>query len=689
MAMDFFEQQERARRKTGRLVFLFAAAVIAIIVLVYLVVAAVLANASGGGDVSIWRVDLLLGVSTAVIAVVALGSLYKLNQLRGGGRVVAESLGGRLLDSGSSDPDERKLLNVVEEMAIASGVPVPPVYLMENERAINAFAAGFSPDDAVIGVTRGCVELLDRDELQGVIAHEFSHVLNGDMRLNIRLIGILHGILVIALIGQVVLRSIMYSGSGRRSRSSNKKGGGGIIAILAIGAALLVIGYVGYFFGGLIKAAVSRQREFLADASAVQFTRYPKGIGGALKKIGGYTLGSNMLSPRASEVSHMFFGQGVKSWLGAVSATHPPLEERIRRIQPDWDGVFAEASVTGRAKEKTARKPAKRPRGPAGIQAVAGLAAMTGAPGETPGASPGAIPGAGTAPGAGVGRGDLGHDTAPVEPALKQLGSLNDRHIAYARDLLNSIPEALTEATRSTFGACAVVYALLLDADQQIASRQLQTLRDLSGGPVAEAADTLRPAIDRMDASARLPLIDMAMPALHGLSPDQYKVFQRCVGHLVGEDKKIDLFEWVLSRVLIRRLAPAFEAGRRKDRRVRFTSLKPVSRPLSVLLSTLARYGQEDAKKVRAAFDAGAAELGLDPGPELLDKSHCGLRQLAQAVETLMQVGPREKRKVVHACAACIVADKRVTVNEGELLRAVAESLGCPMPPLLPGQPVV
>jgi len=671
MAMDFFEQQHRARRKTGRLVLLFVLAVLGIIALTYPAVAFALAALTRDPktQVSLWRPELLVGVSAAVLAVVAMGSLYKLSQLRGGGRVVAESMGGRLVDSGTSDPDQRKLLNVVEEMAIASGVPVPKVYLMENEQVINAFAAGFSPDDAVIGVTRGCIELLDRDELQGVIAHEFSHILNGDMRLNIRLIGILYGILVIALIGQVVLRSMMYSGAGTRSRSSNKKEGGGLIAILAVGVALLVIGYVGYFFGGLIKAAVSRQREFLADASAVQFTRYPKGIGGALKKIGGYTLGSNMLNPRASEVSHMFFGQGVKTWLGAVSATHPPLDERIRRIQPDWDGVFTKVSMTDRAKEKTTRKLAKLSRGQARAQAVAGLAALT-------------------APNGPLG-GSTQQDPRPLEPAIAQIGNLTQRHIAYARDLIDSIPGALTDATRSTFGACTVIYALLLDSDPHIASRQTQALRDLSGGPIARATTSLRQAVDRMDPSAKLPLVDMAMPALHGLSPDQYAVFKQCVSHLVREDKRVDLFEWALSRVLIRRLAPKFEPGRRTDPRVRYYSLKPIRQHLSNLLSTLARYGQEEAPRVRAAFDAGADELGLAPPPELVDESDCGVRQISLAVEALTQVGPRQKRKVIRACAACITADKRVSVAEGECLRAIAEALGCPMPPLLPGQPVV
>jgi len=664
MAMDFFEHQERARRQTGRLVLLFIAAVVGIIALTYPVIAFTVAAISqeipAGGF--IWRPDLFLAVTTGVLAVVALGSLYKLAQLRGGGRVVAESLGGRLVDSSTSDPDERKLLNVVEEMAIASGVPVPPVYMMHDENGINAFAAGFKPEDAVIGVTRGCVQLLDRDELQGVIAHEFSHVLNGDMRLNIRLIGVLHGILVIALIGQIIFRTLLHTGGGRRrSSSSGKKDGGGIIVIIIAAVALIAIGYVGFFFGGLIKAAVSRQREFLADASAVQFTRYPKGIGGALAKIGGYSYGSTVTSPRASEVSHMFFGQGVKSWLGAASATHPPLPERIRRIDPDWDGTFADTAGYVRSRQHDTSDSSDAARGFVHPQPIAALTGLIDAEPATP----------------------------QQENAIDLLGSLTSHHINYAHDLIKSIPDELTHAARSTFSACAVIYALLLDQEASVATRQMDTIRGSVGQPIAEAATKLQPAVNRMDVAARLPLVDLAMPALHELSPDQYNGLKKCVRELVAEDRRIELFEWALSYILIRRLAPTYEPKRRVDPRVRFYSLLPVREHLSVLLTTLARFGHHDQLQVQAAFDAGTAELKLDSTVSLLSESDCGLKQLSHALQALNEVSIREKKKVIHACAACIVSDHHVTTAEGELLRAIADALGCPIPPILPGQPVI
>jgi Zn-dependent protease with chaperone function len=344
----FFDNQDAARRNTARLVFLFALAVVAINGMLYALAVALTGAQQDPhtGQVSVvlqwWQPELLATVSLATLAIVAAGSLYKIAQLRGGGAVVAESLGGTLVTADTGDPDERRLLNVVEEMAIASGTPTPPVYLLRDEPGINAFAAGFTPGDAVVGVTSGCVRQLSRDELQGVIAHEFSHVLSGDMRLNIRLMGVIHGILIIGIIGFFLMRSSMFAGHGRRGRDNSA------MAMLAAGVGLMIIGFLGTFFGNLLKASVSRQREFLADASAVQFTRNPEGIAGALKKIGGYEGGSILESPNAPESSHLFFSQGLRSGLQMLFSTHPPLDARIRQLDPSWEGE-ARAVAAGAA----------------------------------------------------------------------------------------------------------------------------------------------------------------------------------------------------------------------------------------------------------------------------------------------------------------------------------------------------
>lgn len=340
MATDFFDRQDVARRNTTRLVILFVLAVLAIMASVDLLLAATMGYLArdprtGAIDWTLAADPQLLGLAVVgTLILVGGGSLYKTAQLRGGGRIVAEQLGGRRLNPDSRVPAERQLLNVVEEMAIASGSPAPPVYLLDQEDGINAFAAGFTPADAVIGVTRGAAERLTRDELQGVIAHEFSHIFNGDMRLNIRLIGLLHGILIIGLLGYFILRMTAFSGRGRRSKQ-----GSSALPLLALGAGLMAVGFFGTFFGNLIKAAVSRQREFLADASAVQFTRQPEGLAGALKKIGGAATGSTIQSPNAPEASHMFFGRAT-SGFSALFSTHPPLAARIRVIEPAWDGTF-------------------------------------------------------------------------------------------------------------------------------------------------------------------------------------------------------------------------------------------------------------------------------------------------------------------------------------------------------------
>lgn len=331
--MNFFKQQDLARRNTNLLILLFLLAVCSLVILTNLLV--MLSFGLFQGQASFLPWELSLSISLVVITVIGLAIVAKWQQLKLGGRTIAQSLGGERISADSQDPLQRRLLNVVEEMAIAANLPVPPVYLLP-ERGINAFAAGYSPADAVIGVTQGCIEQLNRDELQGVVAHEFSHILNGDMRMNIRLIAILNGILFIGHIGYYLLRASRGSQLVRSSRKRDDSAG----AVFLLGLGLVIIGYLGSFFGNLIKAAVSRQREYLADASAVQFSRNPRSIAGALKRIGGYQAGTRISHGNADEVSHLFFGEAISRW-AAIFATHPPLEKRISRLDPSWNGRFS------------------------------------------------------------------------------------------------------------------------------------------------------------------------------------------------------------------------------------------------------------------------------------------------------------------------------------------------------------
>ena len=644
MATDFFERQETARRNTTRLVILFALAVLALIASIDLLLAATMGYlardpATGAVDWTLAADPQLLAFAVAgTLIVVGGGSLFKVAQLRGGGRVVAEELGGRRLNPDTPVPSERQLLNVVEEMAIASGTPVPPVYLLDQEDGINAFAAGFAPDNAVIGVTRGAAEQLTRDELQGVMAHEFSHILNGDMRLNIRLIGLLHGILIIGILGYFILRMTAFSGY-RRQRSRQE---GNQLPLLALGAGLMAVGFFGTFFGNLIKAAVSRQREFLADASAVQFTRQPAGLAGALKKIGRLASGSAIQSPNAPAASHLFFGRA--TWgLSGLFSTHPPLSTRVRRIDPSWDGSFPEVApvMGGVVTPRTA---------------VPGVAAL---------AQEGA---------AAVGvRSGVAH-------AIDHLGQPSDAHIRYAAGLVNGLPPAVVSAAHEPHGARAVVYALLLDRKAGPRQAQIAHLSAAADPGVYEETLRLATPIAQLDVRARLPLLDLAMPALRGLTAAQYERFKQNVNELVQADDAIDAFEWSLHRILLHELETYHSNV--PPARVRYHTLAPLQPHCELVLSILARAGQRDAAAADKAFEQARRSLNLPQG-RLRRAEGNGLAALDDALTALEEAAPRVKRPILQAAVVCIAADDTVTATEAELLRALSASLGCPMPPLL------
>ena len=640
MATDFFQQRDVARRSTTRLIVLFALAVVAIILSIEVLLAATTGYLGRDPDTgainwaAVTDLRLLLVSTVGTLIVVGGGSLYKIAELRAGGHVVAEQLGGRLLTAGTADLVEQRLLNVVEEMALASGTPTPPVYLMDQEDGINAFAAGFSPQDAVIGVTRGTATRLDRDELQGVIAHEFSHILNGDMRLNLRLMGLLHGILIIGMLGYFILRMSFYSGGGRRSKDG-KDG----LPILAIGAGLAVIGFAGTFFGNLIKAAVSRQREFLADASAVQFTRQPDGIAGALKKIGGFVKGASIQNPNAPLASHMFFGEATSGFT-SLFATHPPLEERIRRIDPSWNGEFPEGAVRGDVDGASA-------------VASAGASSFSGAPART------GLPG-----------------------AVDSIGQPGPAHLRHAAELIESLPPDLGAAARGTYGARAVVYGLLLDSQPAIRQQQLAHLKTDADTGVFEETRRLAPLLERLQPKLRLPLIEIALPSLRALIPVQRAAFDRNVVTLIEADSRINLFEWSLHRILLRDIETAL--GRGGPARVTYQSIASVHAQCELLMSTLAYVGQRDEQAAAAAFSQAMAVLAIE-GAHILTRKDCGLAELDGVLGELDQAAPQVKRKILEAAVACIAADRQATAAEAELLRAVSAAMSCPMPPILLG----
>jgi Zn-dependent protease with chaperone function len=633
--MDFFEHQDKAHRHTLVLVFYLVIVLILIIGAVYFVTMAVFHVYAKNG-VSWYSVDLLLWVCGMVLSIVFLGTLHKIISLRSGGGSIARMLRGESVDPGTHDLAERRLLNVVEEMAIASGTPVPAVYLLRKERGINAFAAGFTPSDAVVGVTQGCLDTLTRDELQGVIAHEFSHILNGDMRLNIRLIGIVHGILVIGILGTHLMRG---------GTSEGPKKGGPVVPLVLLGLGLFVVGYIGVFFSKLIKAAVSRQREFLADASAVQFTRSDWGLIGALRKTGGALTGSFVRHADAEQASHLFFGNAVAGvWMHAL-ATHPPLDKRIRRIDPGFDGFFPEVHVP--FEQRTA--------------------------------------------------GDLGEIAAAASirrarrvRRVKMIGTINrigrpDRdHLEYAAELKASIPSEVVDAAHDSVGATAIVYALLLDRKRDVRVTQLRTLKQDVDPAVLQEIRRLAAPVMRLPTACRLPLMDLTLSALRQLSNTQYHNFQATVKHLMKADQRISLFEYVLQRLLLRHLAPCFTNVRQGT--IRFYAIKPLVPDIEALVSALAYMGHDKVEQAAEAVDLAREQLGLDIS--LSARKETRLKIIDRALNRLVQANPAIKRRVLAACVVCLGADGVASLKEAELLRAIADALDCPLPPFLPGEEV-
>lgn len=643
---DFFSHQDLARKNTRKFVLLYSGAVITICVAVGGVFGIIAFSTSDTTAAQRPAVALVAGCVAALVSagMILLGSVYRISELRGGGVKVARTLGGVLINSSTQDPDERRVLNVVEEMAIASGVPVPPVFMMPNEKSINAFAAGYTPGDAVIGVTRGCVHGLTRDELQGVMAHEFSHILNGDMRLNIRMIGFLNGILLITIAGR-----LLFEVAPRTGRS--KEGAGAMMMLLLVAICLVLIGSIGALSARIIQSAVSRQREFLADASAVQFTRNPEGIGNALRRIGGGAGRAKIRHPRAEEASHMFFGEALKSgaMLGATLATHPPLDVRIKRVMPSWDGTFLEPlQAPEPPKPETKDDPRERMR-----QVFDKL-------GEGEGA------------------------VTQLLPMLALSGMMTPKHLAHAQGLIESIPESLREAARDTYSGRAVVYALLLDRkDAELRAAQLKQLEANGDPAIARLTRTLSTDAIGLRRELRLPLLDMSLGSLAHLSDAQHMAFRRNVDVLVKMDKSIDLFEWMTMNTLRRHLDERF--GLAKPVVVQYYNLKQLGREVSVLLSMLAYTGSKDEYSAGEAVLVGeSAVRGI--GVRLLPAEEADMRALDTALKTLNQCAPRVKKQLLQASALVVGADREVTTNEAEMLRAVADSLGVPTPPLLPGQ---
>jgi Zn-dependent protease with chaperone function len=671
--MDFFEAQEHARKRTSRLVVLFAVAVVSTIVLGYLAIMALLntqraSNTYGANNLVWFDPGVLAEVAAGTLAVVGLASLYKWSQFRNGGSTVAEGVGGRRLDPGTTDLQEKRLLDVVEEMAIASGVPVPPVYVLDNEVGLNAFAAGLTPSDAVVAVTRGTMEKLSRDELQGVVAHEFSHILNGDMRLNVKLAAIVFGILVIGLTGAGILRGVGWSGV--RARGKN---GGGVVAILAIGLIMLIVGYIGYFFGRMIQAAVSRQREFLADASAVQFTRNPSGVAGALRKIGGYALGSHLATDKAAEIGHFFFAEGFDHvFFNDLLATHPPLDARIRAIDPQWDGkYFDPATIIDVQTESFHSVGYGAPPLPADVALRRAYNSPEEAPPILPAGTPAFAPAA----------------------IMAQMGSLTPQHVDHARALIDATPERLRDAARNPQEAPSLIYALLTEQHQNVDNDHAAIITAQAGENALALVRAMLPPLAGLAADARLVLAQLAVPVLSQLPKAATASFSATCQALIESDQCLSYFEFALQKMVLRHLVVADAPSAAT---IQIYSFNAVAAEIAVLLSALAwagalkgketsdASGAADTGQAQAAFRDGAGQLKLiEDRLALLDPASCEFSQLDLALDKLAGASFPIRQRLLLACAHTVTHDGEIRDEEAELLRAFAASLACPMPPLL------
>ena len=637
--MNFFEVQDQARRTSRRLVFLYSLSTLLIIAGVSLIVGAAFYNADAYNQsfsiASFFANQAPVLIGTAVITAVFIGgaTLVKTMQLSAGGGRVATQMGGTLVSPDTRDPLRSRLRNVVEEMAIASGVPVPEIYVLEQEMGINAFAAGYAPGDAAVAVTRGALELLERDELQGVIGHEFSHILNGDMRLNIRLMGVLFGILALGLMGRMVFRGVHYGGL-----SSRRGKGGGVIVFIGLG--LIILGSIGVFFARLIKAGVSRQREYLADASSVQFTRQTDGLANALKKIGGYENGSLIRAADPEEVSHMLFGTGSK--LRGMFATHPPLTERIQALDSSFsESDYPQVSV----KERDLAASAAVDQRTAGIAATAGLSA------------------AGIAP----------------ESISASVGRPTDQHIAFATHIRRSVPDVLYDAAHSPQSSYLLVIALILDQRESTLRQQQVLITEMLGEQRARVILQFYEQLQAVGLEFRLPLLEIAFPALRQRPAPQLQFLIDLTTRLIEIDGDIELYEFCFYRVLASNLRQVLQPSKPPRKRARRQDVRDAA---AELLRIVAQYGHANAASGEAAFRSGLSQFGswADDYQYETD-TRSTIFSLEQSLDRLVALNAEGRQMLLDAVTGVVLHDSELTLPEAELVRTICASLEIPLPP--------
>lgn len=634
--MQYFRHQLEARRLSRRLVLLFAAGVVCVTIAISAVLLTLAATLSNGliffrlpdGPWLQQHPAAVIGTAVLVLGILAMAVLLKRIELRAGGGAVARSLGGERIDPGSRDPLQRRLHNVVEEMAIAAGVALPEVYVLPREAGINAFAAGMSPASAAIAVTRGALEKLSRDELQGVVAHEFSHIVNNDIRLNLHLIGWLHGLMALSVMARGILKFAPRDARGRRT---------GLPAVFVTAFAVMALGYVGWLFGRLMQAAVARRREALADASAVQFTRNPDGLRGALLKI---AAGSAQLQEvNTDEVAHMLFSAPGGQWF----ATHPPIEVRISALGAPFDPFelkrvhiqLQQGGCVALEAEPASRQPMPL----------------------TP---------------------FLTNVTLTPAQIVASVGNSRTQHLQFAERLRTSLPAAVTEAAAHSDAALALFFALAINGGGAQRRTQLDHLRHCMGEAVAARAEALLGSVDLLNALQRQPALSCTLPQLRQLPATTRAAVASCLNGLLPPQAQLTVAQYALRKLAQVQLHDADGAARR----IATLNLQQVTESLQHLLAVLAQQGHLEAQAARQAYERAMQHLSLrryveyaryENWPGLLDV----------ALSRLDRLPPMGKQLVIEAMLIAVLHDQQITVEEAELLRAFCACLHCPLPPLL------
>ena len=629
--MNFFEHQEKARTQTRYLLALMSLAVLSLVVVINAIYAGYAAFQRQEPFLNHFTWETFIISSAVVVSTVLLGSVTKAVILaHGGGKAVAESLGAMRIKPSTNNRYERRLLNVVEEIAIASGTPVPPVYLLHGERGINAFAAGVRLNNAVIGITKGAMEQLSREELEGVVAHEFSHIINGDMRLNMRLIGIVFGITMLTDVGYYLYRHGYYS----RSKQA------GYFYIVGIG--MMLVGYIGAFFGNIIRASVNRTREYLADASAVQYTRDNEGLASALKKIGGAVYGSNLDSGAAMECSHMMFGSAFTGSFWNLFATHPPLDNRIRKLTPNWNGQY----ITPKAidiEDKPENKASSQEK-PGPEVAVAGVATA-------------------------------------LSASVNSIGAPRASHLKYARNMVDHLPVTLSEAIHHSNGACRVVMALLLDDAPSVLKKQCDLITRIFPREVLTKTLELHELLDNARLlTDRLSILEMTLPALKMLNIDQQELLQKVLLKLATADGKTTVMEWSLITIVDHTL-PKKKKSENIFRYEKYRNVNQLSDEVALLIKALVGMSGMSVEEKRRCFRKTVKRLNITTS----GKTKVSFKALTQGLKKIALLRADAKEQLLKALCKCIEHDGEVVMEEAQALRAIAVVMECPVPPLVAG----